>query len=110
MENNITAAEDTNGAPVKAPWKAWQKLTFRFFLLFFSITSILCWAFNIYQDLLGISFKRIYALYKPLAGLLYWLDKHIYHTGYKPGTMRSIPLDNHYGAIYYLTVFFFSLI
>ncbi len=42
--------------------------------------------------------------------MLYWLDKHIYHTGYNPGTMRSIPLDNHYGAIYYLTVFFFSLI
>ena len=109
MENNVTAAEGTNDAPVKTPWKAWQKLTFRFFLLFFGITSILVWAFTIYQDLLGISFHGIYTLYKPLAGLLYWLDKHIYHTGYNPKAMRSIPLDNHYGAVYYLTVFLFCL-
>jgi len=110
MENITVSPEDTSAAPVKRPWKAWQKLTFRFFLLFFGITSILCWAFNIYQDLLNISFKGIYEIYKPLAGLLYWLDRHIYHTGYNPKTMRSIPLDNHYGAVYYLTIFLFCLV
>ncbi len=70
MENNTIAPEATSAAPVKTPWRVWQKLTFRFFLLFFGITSILCWAFNIYQDLLGISFTGIDTLYNPFAGLI----------------------------------------
>ncbi len=52
----------------------------------------------------------LYNLYKPFRGFFYWLDKHIYHTGYDPQSNVSFPIDNHFGVIYYLTIFVLTII
>jgi hypothetical protein len=94
------------------PWKTWQKINFRFFFPFLGLTSYLCWDTTIY--IVHASFYTnqfdLGALYRPLAATLYWLDKHIYHTGFNPKTQQGYPGDNHYGVVFYLTIFFLSLI
>ena len=44
--------------------------------------------------------------FRPLAGVLHWVDKHIYHIGYNPKTHDSFPGDNHFGIVFYITAFF----
>jgi hypothetical protein len=94
------------------PWKPWQKIAFRFFFPFLALSSYLCWDATIY--IVHAAFYRnqfdLSVLYKPLGAALYWLDKHIYHTGFNPGTQQGYPGDNHYGVVFYLTLFFLSII
>ncbi len=99
--------------PANTSWKPWQKISFRFFFLFFGITSIFCWvitAYYAYAAAFKASIEDLYKLYKPFSGFFYWLDKHIYHTGYDPQSNVSLPIDNHFGVIYYITIFFLAII
>ena len=99
--------------PPNTPWKSWQKVSFRFFFLFFGVTSFFCWVMTTYFAYVAVAkadLTDLYNLYKPFSGFFYWLDKHIYHTGYDPQSNVSFPIDNHFGVIYYLTIFFFSII
>ncbi len=96
-----------------APWKPWHKLSFRFFFLFLGITSVFCWINTVFFAWMAVakaSVENLYPIFKPLSGLFYWLDQHIYHTGYDPKTQVSFPIDNHFGVIYLLTLFFLSVI
>ncbi len=95
------------------PWKSWQKVSFRFFFIFFGITSTLCWVMTTYFAYAAVAKADIedqYKLYKPFSGFFHWLDKHIYHTGYDPKLHVSLPVDNHYGVVYYITIFFGAII
>lgn len=97
----------------KKPWNTWQKFSFRFFFLFFGLTSLFCWINNVFfawSAVAKASVEDLYPIFKPLSGLFYWLDKHFYHTGYDPKSQVSFPIDNHFGVIFYLTLFFLSII
>jgi hypothetical protein len=94
------------------PWKLWQKISFRFFFLFLVLTSVLCWDLTIYFTVSAVT-KNEYDItseYKPLAGPLHWLDKHIFHTGYDPKKHASFPQDNHFGEVFYLTLFLIAVL
>ncbi len=90
------------------PWKTWQKISFRFFFPFLALTSYLCWDTTIY--IVHASFYTnqfdLARLYRPMGAMLYWFDRHIYHTGFNPKTQMGYPGDNHYGVVFYLTIFF----
>jgi len=93
-------------------WKPWQKIAFRFFFPFLVLSSYLCWDATIYI-VHGAFFRNQFdlgVLYKPLAAMLYWLDKHIYHTGFNPQTQQGFPGDNHFGVVFYFTLFYLSII
>lgn len=93
------------------PWKSWEKAGFRFFFLFIIITSYLCWDATIYilhGTLYGTPFD-LASMYKPIAPLLFWLDKHIYRIGLDPERHAPWPGDNHFGVVFYWTVFYFSV-
>ena len=94
-------------------WNPWQKISFRFFFLFFGITSLYCWITVIelaYAGVFDWSMEDVYKLFRPFAGVFYWLDQHIYHTGYDPKTQVSLPIDNHFGVIFYLSFFLLAII
>lgn len=92
------------------PWKPWQKIGFRSFFIFLSVTSTLCWLTGIVERFLKYDYQSLYKVYGAFSGLFYWLDRHIYHLGYEAKTQRSLPVDNHYGAVYYLSIFLFAVI
>ncbi|MGE5108278.1 MAG: hypothetical protein ACM3H8_12080 [Sphingobacteriales bacterium] len=86
--------------PLQA-WKSWQKIVFRFLFLFLGF-------FLLTYEFLFISldinfFNGLLKIYASAAQSLYWLDKHIYHSGYNPQIHQSIPGDNHFGIVFYLT-------
>jgi hypothetical protein len=88
------------------PWKTWEKFSFRFFFLFLCLTSYLCWDATIYLvhgTLYGTPFD-LGIMYKPIAPVLLWLDKHIYHIGFNPERQEGYPGDNHFGVVFYLAV------
>jgi hypothetical protein len=95
----------------EASWKAWQKISFRFAFLFLGLTSFLTWDIIIYFVSASSDKNRFDAarLYKPLSGFFYWLDKYIYHTGYDPAIHASFPSANHFGVIFFLTIFFLAV-
>jgi hypothetical protein len=94
-------------------WSAWHKISFRFFFLFFGVTSTFCWVMTTYFAYAAVAKANLedqYNLYKPLNGFFHWLDIHIYHTGYDPKLHVSLPVDNHFGVVYYVTIFFLTVI
>jgi len=94
------------------PWKPWQKIAFRFFFPFLVLSSYLCWDTTIYI-VHGAFFRNQFdlsVLYNPLGATLYWFDKHFYHTGFNPKTQQGFPGDNHFGVVFYLTLFFLSIL
>jgi len=93
-------------------WKAWQKISFRVSFLFLSLTSFLTWDIIIYFISAASDKDRfdVTILYKPLSMVFYWLDKHIYHTGYDPAIHASFPSANHFGVVFFLTIFFLAVI
>jgi len=97
--------------PAAASWQTWQRFLFRFFFLFLGTTSIFCWHFFLY--IASIAFIKnpawhLGVLYKPLAKPFHWLDKHFFHTGYSLN-MDTAPFDNHFGVIFYLTIFLLAI-
>jgi hypothetical protein len=86
-------------------WRLSEKIAFRFFFLLLSSFSIFCWD-NTFQFSFHYEFD---APYKFLAGPFYWLDKHIYHSGYDPKFHVSFPGDNHFGLVCYLTLLLLSI-
>ena len=94
------------------PWKSWQKISFRFFFIFLILTSYICWDLTI-VIVHSAFFKGEVELsnsFKPLIGVFYWLDKHIYHTGLRPHPRHLELGDNHFGVVWYLTVILFAVI
>jgi hypothetical protein len=56
------------------PWKPWQKIGFRFFFLFFGITSIFCWINTVFFAWMAVAkagVEDLYPVFKPLTGLFY---------------------------------------
>ena len=98
--------------PRKLPWKRWQRITFLFSFLFLGLTSVISWELNIFFASSAVSDKAfgLDTMFKPLAGLFFWLDRHIFHTGYNPKIHSSFPQDNHFGAVFYLTIFLISVV
>lgn len=96
----------------ETPWKTWQKIVFRFCFWFFGLTSIMAWQLDTFFAYSTINQKGfdIEAMYKPFTGTFYWFDKYIFHTGYNPKIHESFPEDNHYGSVFYLTIFLISVI
>lgn len=97
---------------INTQWKSWQKISFRFFSLFLGLTSLFCWDLSIFFATSAL-LKEPYdptKTYQPLTGFFHWLDQHIYHTGYDPKIHESFPQDNHFGAVFYLTILLFAVI
>ena len=93
-------------------WKSWQKISFRFFFLFLILSSVLCWDLTVYFTVVAVTQKErdLTSEYKPLAGTFHWLDTHIFHTGYDPKKHASFPQDNHFGEVFYLTLFLIAVL
>jgi hypothetical protein len=90
----------------KNKWTHLQKISFRFFFLFLGLTTISCWELAI-KIAYGIDEDKFN---KPLAAPFYWLDKHIYHTGFNPAIHQNVAGDSHFSVVFYLTIFFLSAI
>ena len=67
-------------------WTHLQKISFRFFFLFLGLTTISCWELAI-EFAYGMDEDKFN---KPLAAPFYWLDKHIYHTGFNPAIHQNV--------------------
>ena len=98
--------------PIAATWSNTQKISFRFFFIFLLLTSIVNWVLNLFFSVSGLFENAfiVFAAYKPLTGLFYWLDSHIYHTGYNPKMHDYFPQDNHFATVFYLTLLFTAII
>jgi len=97
---------------INAPWKPWQKISFRFFSVFLGLTSLFCWDLDLFFAASAVR-KEQYdpsKTYQPLTGFFHWLDQHIYHTGYDPKIHQSFPQDNHFGAVFYLTILLIAVV
>ena len=57
----------------------------------------------------GISFNPA-SPFKFLIGPFYWLDRHLFHTGYNPSTHEAFPQDNHFGVVFYLSLVLLAVI
>ena len=82
-------------------WKGWQKFAFRFLFLFLGF-----YLFNyslVFVFIILTQFEKVYTIYIFLEKPVYWLDKHIFHTGFNPAIHQNLPGDNHFGIAYYLT-------
>jgi hypothetical protein len=106
--NHTNAVDEIN----ETSWKPWKKFSFRFFFLFFGLNSHLSWFAIIFIYNLAFNKDTSYVsrLYKPLTRVCYWLDKHIYHTGYNPKIHSVYPGDGHFGLTLYITVLLLSVI
>jgi len=90
-------------------WKLWQKLLFRFFVVFLLLLSQV--SYNPLVYLLGYGFRKHILLFnKPLTGLVSWLDSHIFHTGFLAQQDAAYFSDNHFGVVLFLTIFIVALI
>ncbi len=98
--------------PPNTPWKSWQKVCFRFFFIFLTLTSYICW--DLVIVIVHSSFFKgeveLSNLFKPLIGVFYWLDRHIYHTGLRSDTRDFSLGDNHFGVVWYLTTILLAVI
>jgi hypothetical protein len=87
-------------------WSLSRKVVVRFLFIVLGGSTLLCW--DVIADLIFryIAFgKYSYeAPYKVLIKPFYWLDRHIFHTGYDPKVHLSFPGDNHFGILFYLTL------
>ena len=93
-------------------WKTWQKIIFRvlfLFLLFFTIDYL----YFTFALAMGVKFnsggeieRYLSILHKPL----YWLDAHLYHTGYNPKKNIDFGPDYIFGVVLYISVFIFCLL
>ncbi len=96
----------------EASWKAWKKISFRFCFLFLGLTTFWAWDLIIYFVSATSDLNRfdLTKLFKPLSGSFYWLDKHIYHTGYNPAIHASFPGPTHFGLVFLITLFLVVII
>ena len=93
-------------------WRPSRRFFFRFFFLFLGSSTIICW------DNLGDMIHRTFstaqfnfdAFYGFLHTPVYWLDVHVFHTGYDPKTQQPFPGDNHFGVLFYLLLLVIALI
>ncbi|MES1215357.1 MAG: hypothetical protein ABUT20_07565 [Bacteroidota bacterium] len=72
-------------------WTPAQKIAFRFFFLFFSMTSLSC--YNIFFDLFAVGNEEQGKVFSFLIKPITFLENHIFHLGYTPD-MGSTPLYN----------------
>ena len=94
-----------------AQWKPAEKFAFRFlflFLGFFLLNYEVAMASLYYRF-----YKKLGKIYGWFDRPLHWLDQHLYHIGYDPNVHESMPGDNHFGAVWYVTaiiIFFIATI
>ena len=89
-------------------WKGWQKLAFRYFFLFLGF-----FLFNyefVFIFLSVKNYEKIPVIYSIFQKPLFWIDKHLYHTGYDPAIHQDVPGDNHFGLVFYITAAILFLI
>ena len=112
MTNKVNTPELTDIHHDETRWKAWQKIVFRFCFWFLGLTTIMAWQLSTFIAYLAINKNGfdIEALFKPFAAPFHWLDQYIFHTGYNPKIHESFPQDNHYGAVFYLTIILIAVI
>jgi len=84
------------------PWKPWQKIAFRFLFLFLGFFLLDYELTFVMIDF--VSYKLLGKIYGYTSGPLHWLDQHFYHIGYDPKLHDSVPGDNHFGIVFYLTL------
>ncbi|HXB92982.1 MAG TPA: hypothetical protein VNU72_11860 [Puia sp.] len=88
------------------------KFFFRFSFIFLGGSTILCWD-NI-SDVIHRAFSTVpfnyEAFYGSMRAPLHWLDAHLFHTGYDPKVHGTFPGDNHFGALFYLSLLLVALI
>jgi hypothetical protein len=82
-------------------WSLLQKIIFRFLFLFLGFFLL---NYELAMAMIDLGFyKKVAPMYGVFSQLLYWFDAHFYHIGYNPKLHESIPADNHFGIVFYLT-------
>lgn len=90
-------------------WKIWQKVLFRFFVVFLFLLSLV--AYNPFLNILGYGFRKQVALIGvPLKTVVAWLDDNVFHIGYLPDQHATYFSDNHFGVVLFLAILLISLI
>lgn len=98
--------------PTKPAWRLWQKIVFRFTFLLLGSSTYFCWVMLAYFAS-GISPRLNFdptSSFRFMTGPLFWLDRHIYHFGYNPAIHGAFPQDNHFGAVFYLSLILVAFI
>ena len=91
-------------------WTFAEKILFRFFFCFLGIHSLIC--YNIFFAVFYSWEKGFYKMGELLAVFskpLAWLDKQIYHIGYKHGDITFYQ-DNRYAWVIIITLFILSIL
>ncbi|MFI5152940.1 MAG: hypothetical protein ACHQET_06365 [Chitinophagales bacterium] len=91
------------------PWKSPEKILFRFFFLFLGFFA-LTYAIAPILFSFKVRYKSIQKMFGLLSKSIYWLDQHIYHIGYDPKRHESLPGDNYYGLVYFLTLLILAMV
>jgi hypothetical protein len=98
--------------PAMDTWRPSGRFYFRFLFIFLGSSTIMCWD-NI-GDMIHRTFSTAQynfdAFYGSLHAPVYWLDIHVFHTGYDPKTQQPFPGDNHFGVLFYLLLLLVALI
>jgi len=89
-------------------WKTWQKILFRFFVVFLFLLSQV--AYNPILNILGYGFsKQVQLIAAPLKPVVELLDNNVFHIGYLPEQHATYFSDNHFGVVLLLAIFIISL-
>lgn len=94
------------------PWRLWQKVIFRFTFLLLGSSTYFCWVMMFYfADSASprLAFNPT-SPFKLLVGPFFWLDRHIFHTGYDPKIHDAFPQDDHFGVVFYLSLVLLAII
>ena len=97
-----------NARPPDVVWKLWQKILFRFFVIFLSLLSQV--AYNPFLNLLGYGYKQARQLSGKLTTLVSWLDDYIFHVGFLPEKHIADFNDTHFGVVLLLAIFIIAII
>ena len=96
------------GSP-DSKWKLWQKILFRFFVVFLFLLSQL--AYNPLLNILGYGYrKQVQLIDAPLQTIVTWFDDHLFHIGYLPGQHTREFGDTHFGVVLFLIIFILALV
>ena len=90
------------------PWQRWQKILFRFLVVFLFLLSQV--AYNPFLYLLGYGYQTGRQLNAHLTGLASWMDDHVFHIGFLSQQHAIDFNDTHFGVVVTLIILIIAII
>jgi len=89
------------------PWQPWQKILFRFFVVFLFLLSMV--AYNPFLYVLGYGYRQGMQLNAHLTGFVAWIDEHVFRIGFLPQQHAIDFNDTHFGVVVTLTILMIAI-